>query len=79
MQWWGALTKQFSELAATALKDGAADAAARVASAAKAPKTSSASPSSPRADKKATVRKPRSGTAAAPKRAARKPAARAPR
>ena len=79
MQWWGALTKQFSELAATALKDGAADAAARVASTAKAPKTASASPSSPHADKKAAVRKPRSGTAAAPKRAARKPAARAPR
>ncbi len=79
MQWWGALTQQFSELAANALKDGAADAAALVASTAKVPKTSSASTSSPHADKKATVRKPRSGTAAAPKRAARKPSARAPR
>jgi hypothetical protein len=25
MQWWGALTKQFTELAATAMKDGASD------------------------------------------------------
>ena len=27
MQWWGALTQQFTEIAATAMKDGAADAA----------------------------------------------------
>jgi hypothetical protein len=30
MQWWGALTKQFTELAASALKDGASGAAAGV-------------------------------------------------
>jgi hypothetical protein len=30
MQWWGALTKQFTELAASALKEGAAGAAARL-------------------------------------------------
>jgi hypothetical protein len=33
MQWWGALTKQFTELAATAMKDTATDAAKNLASA----------------------------------------------
>ena len=33
MQWWGALTKQFSELAATAMKDSASDAARNLAGA----------------------------------------------
>jgi hypothetical protein len=33
MQWWGALTKQFTELAANALKDGTADAAKNIAGA----------------------------------------------
>ena len=33
MQWWGALTKQFTELAATAMKDTAADAAKNLAGA----------------------------------------------
>lgn len=33
MQWWGALTQQFAELAASAMKDGAADAAANLAGA----------------------------------------------
>ena len=69
MQWWGALTQQFSELAATALKDGAADAAARVASAA--PTTKAA--------KKAAGRKARPSAAVGSKSAARKPALRAPR
>ncbi len=31
MQWWGALTKQFTELAATAMKDSATDAARNLA------------------------------------------------
>jgi len=31
MQWWGALTKQFTQLAATAMKDGATDAAKNLA------------------------------------------------
>ena len=31
MQWWGALTQQFSQLAATAMKDNAADAAKNLA------------------------------------------------
>jgi hypothetical protein len=34
MQWWGALTKQFTELAATTMKDSAADAAKSMAGAA---------------------------------------------
>jgi len=33
MQWWGALTKQFTELAATAMKDSASDAARNLAGA----------------------------------------------
>ena len=33
MQWWGALTKQFSQLAATAMKDSATDAAKAMAGA----------------------------------------------
>lgn len=33
MQWWGALTKQFTELAANSLQDGTADAARNLASA----------------------------------------------
>jgi len=30
LQWWGALTQQFTELASTALKDGTADAASKI-------------------------------------------------
>jgi len=37
MQWWGALTKQFTELAAAALKDGAAGAAKSLGEAALGP------------------------------------------
>ncbi len=33
MQWWGALTKQFTELAASAMKEGASDAARSLATA----------------------------------------------
>jgi hypothetical protein len=33
MQWWGALTRQFTQLAATAMKDSAADTAANLAGA----------------------------------------------
>ena len=79
MQWWGALTQQFSALAATALKDGAAEAAARVAAAvptsvkagmAKTQKAPSASSSDRTPAKKATGRGAR-GTAQ--KRAVRSP------
>lgn len=73
MQWWGALTKQFTELATTAIKDGAANAARNAPRAAIAPKsaavTAAAAPASP-----ATASK----TAAAPARAARKTAAKTP-
>jgi hypothetical protein len=85
MQWWGALTQQFSELAATALKDSAAEAAALVASAAVAPeakakaKAKKASRSEPPSGqpvaRKAASRSARRGAAASP----RKPAARTPR
>ena len=37
MQWWGALTKQFTELAAAALKDGVAGAAKNLGEAAQGP------------------------------------------
>ncbi len=33
MQWWGALTKQFTQLATTAMKDSAGDAAKSLAGA----------------------------------------------
>jgi hypothetical protein len=33
MQWWGALTKQFTELATSAMKDTATDAAKNIAGA----------------------------------------------
>ncbi len=79
MQWWGALTKQFSELAASALKDSAAEAAALVASAAtvpaaKATKSSAdtPSPSQPPA-KKAPRRSARPGSAAAPRKPSGRP------
>lgn len=85
MQWWGALTQQFSELAATALKDSAAEAAALVASAAVAPeakakaKAKKASRSEPPSGqpvaRKAASRSASRGAAASP----RKPAARTPR
>ena len=59
LQWWGALTKQFTELATTAMKDPGADAARQLASAAvkKSPDpTGAVSPAQkPRA---ATKRKP---------------------
>ena len=50
MQWWGALTQQFTELATSAIKDGAADAARNPPRAAVAPKPSApASEASPKA------------------------------
>ncbi|OYT98339.1 MAG: hypothetical protein CFE40_10220 [Burkholderiales bacterium PBB1] len=77
LQWWGAVTQQFSELAAAALKDGAA---ASVAQSSKAPKAPVAAPrASQPAAKSAAVRGARSGATPAPDRAARKPAARRPR
>jgi hypothetical protein len=77
LQWWGAVTQQFSELAAAALKDGAA---ATVAQPSKGPKAPVAAPrASQPAAKTAAVRSARSGATPAPQRAARKSAARRPR
>lgn len=77
LQWWGAVTQQFSELAAAALKDGTA---ASLAQPSKAPKAPVAAPrASQPAAKTAAVRSTRSGAPPAPQRAARKPAARRPR
>ncbi len=61
MQWWGALTKQFTELATAALEKGAADAKA----------AGESKPAAGTAKRKAAVRK-----TASRKRAARKTAAR---
>jgi hypothetical protein len=80
MQWWGALTQQFSELAASALKERAAEASALVASAVPGaqPAKAAPTPGSKPAQKTASRR---AGAAAAPakKRAARKAPPRAPR
>ena len=72
MQWWGALTQQFTELATSAIKDGAADAARNPPRTAVTPKPSApASEASPKASP-APVRAARKTAAKAP---ARKPAA----
>ncbi|MFZ4651966.1 MAG: PhaM family polyhydroxyalkanoate granule multifunctional regulatory protein [Rubrivivax sp.] len=47
MQWWGALTQQFSQLAAKAVQEGAAVAAPLVQKSAKGPTGSNGSPGSP--------------------------------
>ena len=54
MQWWGALTQQFTELAAKAFKDGPPDAAKPAASATGTPAAKAKSPARPR---KAVARK----------------------
>ncbi|MDO9314496.1 MAG: hypothetical protein Q7T97_08135 [Burkholderiaceae bacterium] len=87
MQWWGALTQQFSELAANALKEGAAGLAAAPGAAAAAssqtpgasrPKTaSSAAPAQPRqtapksAAQTSSARSSRAASTATPKTAPR--------
>ena len=77
LQWWGAVTQQFGELAAAALKDGAA---ASVTPPSKAPKSPGAAPrASQPSGKSAAARGTRSAAASTPPRAARKPAARRPR
>jgi hypothetical protein len=65
MQWWGALTKQFTELAATAMKDG--DAARHLSAAFTRGAGAKAVPTVPAAKK--------AGPKAATKKAARKKAA----
>lgn len=66
MQWWGALTQQFTELATSAIKDGATDAARNPPRAAVTPK-----PSAPASEASAKA-------SPAPVRAARKTAAKVP-
>ena len=70
LQWWGALTKQFTELATTAMKDTGADAARQMAAAALKTSLDAAAPaavSKPAAKKRLAVK-----TAAAKKAAARR-------
>jgi PncC family amidohydrolase len=76
MQWWGALTRQFTEIAANALRETSAAAAATVAPA-PAPVAAPAAPRS-RAARKPAARQPAAKTAAtqpAPAKAARRGAA----
>lgn len=75
LQWWGAVTQQFSELAAAALKDGVATS---VTPPSRPPKTPGAGASQPPAQS-AAARGARSGATPTPPRAAREPAARRPR
>jgi hypothetical protein len=63
MQWWGALTKQFTELATSALKDGAIGTTAGLGGAAAAPPAAGSA-------------KPAPAKARAPRKTAAKPAAR---
>lgn len=76
MQWWGALTKQFTELAAEAIKEGSAH-AAQVAQLAKMPSplqaaTAAPTPASARAAKADAPAAAPPATKAAAKKAARK-------
>ena len=70
MQWWGALTQQFTQLATSAMKDGASGAAKTMAGAfAPASKTPAASP-----EKKAAAQRVPAAKKATPrKRAAQRP------
>ena len=80
LQWWGALTKQFTELATTAMKDTASDAARNLAGAMVKKSFDSAGlaskPAAPAPAKKAARKATRTSAA---KRPARKRAAAAPR
>ena len=70
LQWWGALTKQFTELATTAMKDTGADAARQMAAAAL--KTSLGAAAPVAEPKPAAKKGPALKAAAARKRAARR-------
>ena len=63
MQWWGALTKQFTELATTAMKDNGADAARQMAGAALKTSFDAAAPAARR--KPAAKKKPAANKVAA--------------
>lgn len=79
MQWWGALTQQFSELAASALKERAAEASALVASAVPGAQPAQAAAPSSKPAQKAASRRAAPTKAPAKKAAARKSPPRAPR
>lgn len=79
MQWWGALTQQFSELAASALKERAAEASALVASAVPGVPSAKAAPARSNSTQKAASHRGATAAAPAKKRAARKAPARTPR
>jgi hypothetical protein len=68
MQWWGALTKQFTELATTAMKDTGTDAAKTLAGAMLKQSIDAAGPGA------AKLKRPAAKTAAKKKPAARKKA-----
>jgi len=69
MQWWGALTQQFTQLATAAMKDGASGAAKTMADAFTPASTAAASPAKTPAVKRA----PAARKAAPRKRAAQRP------
>lgn len=75
MQWWGALTKQFTELAAEAIKEGSAQ-AAQVAQLAKMPSPLQAATATPAATPSASAKAGATATAAPARKAAAKKAAR---
>lgn len=75
MQWWGALTKQFTELAAEAIKEGSAQ-AAQVAQLAKMPSPLQAATATPAATPSASAKAGAPATAAPARKAAAKKAAR---
>ena len=67
MQWWGALTKQFTELATTAMKDTGTDAAKSLAGAMLKQSIDAASPPA-RKTKSPAARKPKPAARGAPRR-----------
>jgi pyruvate/2-oxoglutarate dehydrogenase complex dihydrolipoamide acyltransferase (E2) component len=73
MQWWGALTQQFGQLAAKAVQDGQAIAASTLAAAA-APAPAKAAPAAAKASAEAGASAKAAKPAAGAKRAARKAA-----
>ena len=74
MQWWGALTQQFTELATSAIKDGAANAAHNAPRAGATPKFTAATAAAAAPTGQSTAPK----TAAAPAKTARKVASKTP-
>lgn len=76
MQWWGALTQQFTEIAAKALQEGSAEAASRLAAAAQAAAPAAEAEGAEAA--KAPRARRQAAPAAAPPAQTRRPAPKAP-